>query len=101
MTQPYQLWYYSISHSVLLVRKPGTNGEPNHDHYFYNVKYFDFTDGLIFDTLDVSVYEVGADPNHPSIYDLIGEYKGEQINAAITASGHKYTTNYLDLFEYE
>lgn len=97
MTQPYQLWYYSANDNTLVIRKPG---EPNHDHVFYGVDSIDFTNGLCFDTLEVSVYEVGANPNHPNIYDLVGTYKGEDVSACICAGAYKEYYKTSAMFEY-
>jgi hypothetical protein len=94
MSTPYKVWAYSVSHGTLLIRKPGTNGEQNHDHIFYGVKTMDFPDGLYFDILEVSLYEVGADANHPTLYDLSGTFNGEQVAAYISASG--YENKYSD-----
>ena len=93
MTQPYQLWQYSADKSTLIIRKPGVQ---NHDHIFYDVSTIDFTNGLRFDTLEVSVYEVGANPNHPTIYDLEGTFNGEEVCACISAGSHKEVVSEAD-----
>jgi hypothetical protein len=103
----YKLWFYSVSHSVLLIRAPGSG--VNNDHWFYGVHSMDFSGGTIWQDLEVEdttddmneILLIVGDKKHPyKRYDLVGKnYDGEVVYGTILAAGHNHTQNDMGMFE--
>lgn len=94
----HKLWYYTVSHDQLLIRRPGT---PNDDHLFTGVDGIMLSNTYYYD-LSVEMIHEGATKYDRNIYSLLGlDQDNAIISGEIYAFGHKHSLNANNVWIYE
>ena len=97
----FTFWYYTVSHSMALLRSAGRNGDENIDIVFWAVSYIEIP-------MDMDGIELGepTDADREYISRKAGEVRGEitvlvqgERKYYIVSAGMKVVRNHLDAFE--